>query len=135
MGAVARIAGLLHLAEHGGEAARHPITEETMRRALILGEYYIGHALAVFDLMGADHSLDSARSVLAHLHAHQVTEITVRDLFTALSRTRFPKVGEVVEALSVLAEYGWVQRMPSPERGSRGRPPSPRYRVIPPPPQ
>jgi hypothetical protein len=135
MGAVARIAGLLHLAEHGGEAARHPITEETMRRALILGDYYIGHALAVFDLMGADHSLDSARTVLAHLHARQVTEITVRDLLTALSRTRFPKVGDVAEALNVLAEYGWVQRMPPRERGSRGRPASPRYRVIPPPPQ
>ncbi len=103
-----------------------------MRAALALGDYYVAHALAVFDLMGADHSLDAARTVLTHLHARETAETTVRDLFTALPRSRFPKSADVAAALDVLEDFGWVARMPQPEHTGPGRPPSPRYRVHPP---
>jgi len=132
LGAVARIAALLHLAEHGAAGARRPIDEATMRAALTVGDYYLAHALAVFDLMGADHSFDAARVVLEHLHGRETTETTVRDLFTALSRSRFPKVVDVAAALDVLEECGWVARLPQPKHVGPGRPPSPRYRVHPP---
>jgi len=130
MGAAARVAGLLHLAEHGAGGAR-PIAGATMRAALALADYYVAHALAVFDLMGADHKLDAARAVLTHLHARKVTETTVRDLFTALPRSRFPKSADLAAALDVLDEYGWVARMPPPQHPGPGRTPSPRYRVHP----
>ena len=45
MGAIARIAGLLHIAEHGAElAARRPIGVDTMSAALTLGAYFTAHA-------------------------------------------------------------------------------------------
>ncbi|MDP9395576.1 MAG: YfjI family protein [Actinomycetota bacterium] len=132
LGAVARVAALLHLAEHGACGARRPIGEDTMRAALSVGDYYLAHALAVFDLMGADHSLDAARAVLSHLHAREIGETTVRDLFTALPRSRFPKSANVAAALEVLEDYGWCARQPQPEHTGPGRPPSPRYRVHPP---
>jgi replicative DNA helicase len=132
LGAVARIAGLLHLAEHGAAGHRQPIGEATMRAALAIGDYYLAHALAVFDLMGADRSLDAARAVLGHLHARGTTETTVRDLFTGLPRSRFPKSADVAAALDVLEDYGWVTRLPPPEQTGPGRPASPRYEVRPP---
>ncbi|EMF50604.1 hypothetical protein SBD_8168 [Streptomyces bottropensis ATCC 25435] len=61
-GATARMAALLHLAEHLGEGYAHPVPEATMRAAIELGEYYTAHALAVFDVMGADPVLGRARS-------------------------------------------------------------------------
>jgi putative DNA primase/helicase len=132
LGAAARIAGLLHLAEHGAAGVRQPVSENTMRAALTIGDYFTAHAEAVFDLMGADHSLDAARTVLAHLHAREVTTTTVRALHVALPRSRFPKAADVADAMEVLGEYGWVARLPQPEHTGPGRPPSPSYRVHPP---
>ena len=62
-GAVVRIAGLLHLAAHR-DAARRPISADTIHAAARIGHYYLGHALAVFDLMGADPLIDHARAAL-----------------------------------------------------------------------
>jgi Protein of unknown function (DUF3987) len=133
MGAVARIAGLLHLAEHGGEAAHHhPISGRTMQAALDLGAYFTEHARVAFDLMGADRALAAARELLAHVHAHGTEETSVRDLFTRLSRTRFPKTEDVIAALDVLELHGWAAALPLPPTTGRGRPPSPRYKFHPP---
>jgi len=53
-GAIARLAGLLHLAEHLRTGWDQPISAETVDDAARLGHYYLAHALAVFDLMDAD---------------------------------------------------------------------------------
>jgi hypothetical protein len=82
--------------------------------------------------MGADRSLATARELLAYAHARGIEETSVRDLFTALSRTRFPKTEDVVEALDVLEAHGWAAALPPPATAGRGRPPSPRYRFHPP---
>jgi hypothetical protein len=132
VGAVARIAGLLHLAEHGEAGARRPIGEDTVRAALAIGDYFTAHALAVFEAMRMDHSLDAARDLLAHVHARCIEEASVRALHVALSRSRFPKSEDVLAALTILEDYGWAQRQPQKPTTGRGRPPSPRYRFAPP---
>jgi len=49
VGTMARIAGLLHLAEHLTDGFDRPISFETVARAQALIDYYTDHALAVFD--------------------------------------------------------------------------------------
>ena len=46
-----------------------------------------------------------------------------------LSRSRFPKVGDLDTPLELLEQHGWIRRMPEPERTGPGRRPSPSYEV------
>ncbi|MEU0570860.1 YfjI family protein [Nonomuraea sp. NPDC005983] len=130
-GAVMRIAGLLHLAAHVEDAWRHPITTDTVKAAITLGEYFTAHALETFDAMGADPDIEAARTVHAWLHRTGTARFTVREAFTALPRSRFRKVTELEPALDLLEQLGWIRREPDPPRTGPGRRPSPAYAVHP----
>ncbi|WP_343243233.1 DUF3987 domain-containing protein [Streptomyces sp. SID12501] len=83
-GATCRLAGLLHLATHTENGHTQPITADTMRDAVKLSDYFTGHALVVFDLMGADHTANRARIVYELLRANEWTEISKREVMTGL---------------------------------------------------
>ena len=63
-GAVARIAGLLHLAAHLTTDGHRPIEAATLAAATELGDYFTAHAQHVFDAMSADPAQDAAHTVL-----------------------------------------------------------------------
>ncbi|WP_436786773.1 YfjI family protein [Yinghuangia sp. YIM S10712] len=129
-GAAVRIAGLLHLAAHD-QAWTRPIDADTVRAAGRIAEYFTHHALAVFDLMGADPARDRARIVLDHLRQRKAPVVSKRDLFTGLSRAEFPITADLDPVLALLEDHGWLRPEPAPERRGRGRPPSPRYETHP----
>ncbi|WP_375538671.1 YfjI family protein [Streptomyces griseorubiginosus] len=130
-GATARMAALLHLADHGGGGYAHPVTADTMSAAIELGQYYTAHALAVFDVMGADHTTARAHSVLETLRTQRWTEVSKRDLMVKLSRSEFPTAADLDPTLNLLEDHGYVRVQPIVRTGGRGRPPSPRYLVHP----
>ncbi|MFE0137754.1 YfjI family protein [Streptomyces sp. NPDC059037] len=130
-GAVARMAALLHLAEHLGTGHTTPVTETTMRDAITLGEYFTAHALAVFDVMGADPTVGRARAVLEALRTGDWEDVSRRDLFTKLSRSEFPNVADLEPATTLLEEHGYLRSYQPQRTGARGRPPAPRYRLHP----
>ncbi|MFF4725163.1 YfjI family protein [Streptomyces mirabilis] len=131
-GAVARIAGLLHLATHPEDGWHKPIDAATMAAATTLGDYFTAHALDVFDTMSADPAHDAALTVLAQLATGRLTQCTKRELFRMLRRADFPAIGDLDPALSLLEEHGWIRQQPPPPRTGRGgRPPSPRYETHP----
>lgn len=131
VGAIARIAGLLHLAEHllGGFAS--PISAGVLDRAAEIGAYFAEHALTAFDDMGADPLVDDARHVLSWVERSQTERFTKRDLFTALSRGRFRKAADLDPVLNLLVGHGYLRSVPSPERRGAGRSPSPTWLVHP----
>jgi hypothetical protein len=131
VGATARMAALLHLAEHSGNGYAHPVTEATMNAAIELGEYYTAHALAVFDAMGADPVLGRARTVLEALRTHGLREVSKRDLMVKLSRSEFPTANDLDPVLALLEDHGYVRAQAVHRTGGRGRPASPRYLVHP----
>ncbi|WKK24690.1 YfjI family protein [Streptomyces olivoreticuli] len=127
-GAVARIAGLLHLATHPDQGWTKSIDAATMAAATRLGDYFTAHAHNVFDAMGADPAQEAAHQVLAHLRDVQLSGFTKRELFRGLSRGDFPAIADLDPALALLEEHGWLRQQPPPPRTGRGgRPPSPRY--------
>ncbi|MEU4955629.1 YfjI family protein [Streptomyces lavendulae] len=131
-GAVARIAGLLHLATHPEDGWHRPINATTMAAATELGDYFTAHALDVFDAMSADPAHDAAYAVLAHLQTSTPGAFSKRDLFRALPRADFPAIADLDPALTLLEEHGWIRQQPTPPRTGRGgRPPSPRYETHP----
>jgi len=130
-GATARIAGLLHLAEHLRDGWARPVEAGTMHAAVAIARYLTDHALAVFDLMGADPALADARYLLDWIARTGAERFTRRELFTALPRGRFPKVDALDPALELLEAHGYVQRAAQPAPKGPGRPPSPTYEVNP----
>ncbi|WP_342781603.1 DUF3987 domain-containing protein [Streptomyces piniterrae] len=131
VGATARIAGLLHLAEHLEDGYTRPITGDTMAAAIEVGDYFAQHALTVFDLMGADATLARARSLLAVLEDNGWESVSRRDLFAKLSRSEFPTVADLEPVAALLEEHGYLRSETPPRTGKRGRPPAPRYLIHP----
>ncbi|WP_049579108.1 YfjI family protein [Streptomyces sp. SBT349] len=130
-GATARIAGLLHLAQHPDAAHARPVDIDTMNAAVTIGDYFTAHALAVFDAMGADPTTDRARALLDVFKANRWTEVSRRDLFSKLSRSEFATVADLEPAVQLLEDHGYLRTDSPPRTGRRGRPPAPRYVINP----
>jgi replicative DNA helicase len=133
-GATCRIAALLHLAAHLRDGWARPVNADTLAGAIRLAGYLVGHALAVFDLMGADPRIDDAHWLLDWINRTGHQQFTRRDAHHAAPRGRFRKAGDLDPPLTLLEEHGYLRRAdPEPSRDphGRGRPPSPRYLVNP----
>jgi len=131
-GATCRLAALLHLASHLRDGWARPISADTLAGAIRLADYLIDHALAVFDLMGADPRVDDARWLLDWIRRTGQAQFTRRDAHRAAPRGRFLKATDLDPALALLEEHGWLRRVDADSPGPKGgRPPSPRFLVNP----
>lgn len=131
-GATVRIAGLLHLAAHHNNGWNRPVDAGTIDAAASVGHYYLAHALAVFDYMGADPLVDDARTVLDWIGRAGSARFTRRDAFNELRGARFRKVTDLDPALALLVDHGQIRPVAAPPASaSGGRPPSPAFDVHP----
>ncbi|QSA97731.1 YfjI family protein [Methylococcus sp. EFPC2] len=129
-GAVVRIAGLFHIARHifrGPESIE--ISGEDMSAALRMAEALSAHALAVFDLMGADPALDGARVALGWLRRERLETFTFRDCHYA-HKSRFRRADELGPVLDVLTERHYIRPLAMQGKPQGGRP-SKAYEVNP----
>ncbi len=126
-GAVARIAGLLHLAEYNPAC---PVEPATVERAIRIGKYFLEHSKAALKTMGQDPALIGAKAILEYLKKNPAAETSRRDLHRALDH-RFKKVEEIDPSINVLIEYGWFRDKPTKAKNSPGRRGSPVYLVHP----
>ncbi|MGW1374770.1 DUF3987 domain-containing protein [Streptomyces sp. NPDC002446] len=130
VGAVARIAGLLHLADRATGRWGEPIEAATVERATAIGEYYTAHALAAFDLMETNTESEKAQLVLDWIRRTKVTSFKAHELVTARRRA-FPTVSSTAPALKLLEEHGYLRSVQPARNGSRGKLPAITYRVHP----
>jgi|LSQX01.3.fsa_nt_gb hypothetical protein len=129
-GAILRIAGILHVAEHAtGKPWEHEISKETLSNAVKIGEYFIEHAKAAFAMMGADKNIDGCKYVLKWLEKQNDTELKKRDIFRG-NRGRFKEVAEIEPVLKLLCEYGYLKEYEQSREGA-GRKPDKIYKVNP----
>jgi hypothetical protein len=129
-GAIIRIAGLLHLAEHTRDGWDRPITLATLQAATEIGDYYTHHAKAAYDTIGADPATASARAILQWLTTTRPAQVTTRDLMRGL-RDRFPKAADLTAPLQILESRGWIRARPGQSPQGRGRPGAPAWDVHP----
>ena len=123
-GAMVRIAGLLHLAEH---SIAEPVSDKTVDRAWRIASYFIEHALVAFRQVRVTES-PGARKVLEYLQKEKLSSFSVRSVHHALcGARRFHDVVAVTTALDVLEEKGWVIKRQTSPRPGPGRKPSPVY--------
>lgn len=124
LGAIIRIAGLLHLAHHRDQADQHPIELTTLRSAEELGHYYSAHALAVFGPSETDPVHAAAQKALNWLQSHpQASQVVShRDLFAAVRCKSIPRSDDLTPAVELLTTLGWLRPAPSPATRTPGRP-------------
>jgi hypothetical protein len=131
VGAVARIAGILHLAEHGPEEGpRKSVEEETITAAAKIGEYFKACAINAFAQMGTDRVTADTLYLLDRITRMDTDEVSERDLFTSCSRAKFKTMADLMPVLDRLIDHGYLARMPT-CKPTGGRPSSPRYKVHP----
>ncbi len=129
-GAVARLAGLFHLAEHD-QPQYQAVTGQTMERAVYMGSFLTEHAKAAYALMGTDETIEAAKIVLAWIRRQASERFTQRDCHQALKqRAQFQHTDGIKSALKELESRGFVREVPTDKTGP-GRRPSPLYMVNP----
>jgi hypothetical protein len=109
-GRAARLAGLLHCAMNPAEPWRYPVTLETMEQALDITMASCTHALAVFNLMGADPAIESAGRVLNWIKRHRHQTFTKRQAFQDLKGS-FNRAAMLDEPINVLVERNYIRPM------------------------
>lgn len=98
-GAALRIAGLLHVAEHG--PANPKINRQTMEKALDLCDLLIVHAKAAFDLMGDDQASNDAKAVLDWIISQRKPSFTQNEAYKSIRR--FRSIDRLNKALQMLS--------------------------------
>ena len=119
IGAVLRIAGLLHCADM--EDDKTEVTASTMSKAIQIGKYFLAHSVYAYSMMGTDLSIQKAKFVLARLKKKNVSEIKRSELFQMCRGKFFKKTEEIFPTLELLEGHGYI-RLEEPERQSVGRP-------------
>ena len=113
-GLVAGIAGVYHCIEPDGEL----VSGKTMEMALLLTTVLIPHALAAFDLMGADEGMSGARKILNWICKNTLSKFSGRDCFEATKGT-FKKVSVMETSLTVLREHFIIRELPPEKKPGR----------------
>lgn len=120
-GHAARIALILHAAEHHADAApwyEQPVSADTAARAVaIVRDYFIPHTLYAWQLMGADQpgraagpdaSTAALQRVIALFRTHQWGSATTRDIQRF---GHFRSRAETEQILETLAAKNWLDRI------------------------
>lgn len=110
-GAAARIAALLHLAEHAhtGTPQTVAVSALTMERAITIAQYFAAHARIFYDGLGQHDDLDAARTVLQVIEQLGPTT-TKREVYQQLrSRRAFTKVAALDAPLRTLEEHDLIR--------------------------
>jgi len=129
-GAIARIAGILHLGEQGSDVGpRAAVTAQTIEAAWRIGNYYKMCAINAFTEMGADHVTADAVYLLDRINSLGVDQLSERDMHVA-TQSRFKTKADLMPALDRLIDHGYLAPLPA-ANPTGGRPASPRYKVHP----
>lgn len=127
MGAIARIAGMLHLAEHGADdGPKTPVAATTLRSAQRVGDYFKAAAINAFVEMGIDQVTADAVYLLERIMHLGQGEVSERDMQRAAKRLHTK--ADLAAPLTRLIDHLYLFPMEAPEP-TGGRNASPRYRV------
>lgn len=108
VGAVLRIAGILHLAD--GKKSKELLSGKTMQNATKIGKYFYSHAKYAYDVMDSGNTLKKAEYVLSKLKQSDKTQITRRELFRSCRGSYFKQVAEIKPILDMVEEYGYIRQ-------------------------
>ena len=109
VGAMLRIAGVMHCAKHPKKPSQTLVSEITMKKAVKIAKYFLAHAQYAFSLMGADKSLQGAKYILRKLKQQPKRVLTKYQIFRLCRSKIFIRADDVLPALELLIEYGYMR--------------------------
>ena len=128
-GAVARVAGLLHVMSGSNAPSLAPAT---VADAWAVGRYFQAHTLAAFALMNSDPRLVLARRILGWIRRHGRHTFKLSDLFRSrVGGEAVAVADDLLPGLLVLSERGYCRTITTKDSGGPGRKPSPSFEVNP----
>lgn len=108
VGAVLRIAGVLHLAS--GLDHNTLVSQDTMTKAVAIGRYFRNHARYAYSIMDAGDTVKKAEYVLGKLRSYQSPVVKRREVFRDCRGTYFKAVADLKPILDLLEEYGYLRQ-------------------------
>lgn len=108
VGAMLRIAALIHASSVLGNPTEALISAETIEAAVKIAEFLGVHAMAAYQVMGADEGHEDAKYLLRKIESTGQDEISKRDLFQ-LVKGKCKKVEKMEPGLRKLIEYGYIR--------------------------
>ena len=121
IGAVLRIAGLLHIAEPDRDDDE--ISSDTMRRAIQIGRYFLAHSAYAYSMMGNDLSIKKAQFVLGKLKKDKITSIKRWELAKLCRGKFFKKSEDLYPTLELLQSCGYILQTDANTQPTPGRRP------------
>lgn len=108
-GQVMRLCGVLHCCQYFQEAAQVPVSLETMQAAQTIGEYFLEHTKAAFQIIGLAErqEVKDAKYILKKLLAGGWQQLSKRDLFRQCDG-RIRTVEDMEPGLKVLVDRGYI---------------------------
>ena len=116
VGAVLRIAGILHLAS--GFDHNTLVSEDTMIKAVAIGKYFRNHARYAYSVMDGDDTVKKAEYVLSKLRCCQNATVKLREIFRDCRGKYFKTVDDLKPTLNFLEEYGYLRQQSIPVNGT-----------------
>lgn len=117
--AIARIAGVFHIIETGGDPTQDEISVETMVRAYEIGRtHLIDHAKAAYGLMNMTADSHLARDIIKWIAAKSKQTFTIRD-FWVDNRNKMKNTEEGLPAFEILEDQGIVREIHEKEAAGR----------------
>jgi len=108
VGQVARLFGLLHVANHTSmDIPPLQINEETILKGLRLSDYFLDHMMATFGMLNGEKN-DDAIYLLKKLQDKNIQEIPYRDLQQA-TRKKIVTADEFKKILNILVERNFIK--------------------------
>lgn len=121
-------AGVMLSHEFLEEEQQLTVDGKTMDGAIRLGRYFLGNALAAYDVLPEKQMASSATRLLAMIRERKLSGFDRRE---AMRCCRFFKtVAEIQPVLDFMEDYGYICQQPV-EFRTAGRPPLPKYTVNP----
>ena len=111
VGAMVRIAALLHCAQTSGDPTAVEIDVSTINAAVDIAEVLGAHAAMAYEIMGADPDIADAQYILKRIT--NVDKVTRSELLR-LCRGHFKKSADMEDALTILIDRGYIRKIKSP---------------------
>ena len=116
VGAMLRIAALLHAAENSDNPCETPVSASVIERAILIADYLSIHAQAAHQTMGADETMANAKYLWKRIETIDAPQISKRDLHH-YCKGKFKKAEEMTPALDILADMHYVYEEEIPTGG------------------
>jgi hypothetical protein len=109
IGTVLRIAGILYISSTAPlyNATNLNVDERTMQSAINIGEYFLEHAKAAYQMMGTDENVSNANYILRKVQNQNLMQFTKRELIRICRK--FKSTELLTAPLKVLEEHNYIR--------------------------